>query len=446
MRICIYADNSCNYVNTLLDIWTDGDCAVLIDPRIPFEKAIEQMVLCNVKKCYIDTELDNLKINYAHKFGILFTVILKEEMKLFQKKSSYDLFFEKHWNHEALILFSSGTTGKSKGIILSYFNIQRNAEMVIDYMRPTADDKILIIKSLAHSSTVVGELLVALKTNTPVILGATTQHMSSLWNYIISNKITILCLNPTLLYLLTQYLLRIKPDISNCNLKKLYTSGSILGKEYVRKIKLILNSTSILNVYGLTEAGPRVTAQRQEEPIGSVGLPIGNVKIIVTDENGRQLDCGQNGIISVKTECLFKGYVSNESTLKKSVYKDWLNTGDIGYIDSVGNLFITGRLDRMIICGSHNVYPEQVEEIIMKYNGIKDCYVYGTDDPILGKKLICIYESKNELNSALLDHCRKHLAQYEIPKEFIYGTISKTPNGKKIAPVIHSDSKGSNKS
>lgn len=94
--------------------------------------------------------------------------------------------------------------------------------MIIEYMNPLVDDKNLIVKSLAHSSTVEGELLVALKTNTPFMLGNNIQHMSCLWKNLVNNKITILCLNPTLLHIFCEYLLRADPDISKFNVKKIY--------------------------------------------------------------------------------------------------------------------------------------------------------------------------------------------------------------------------------
>ena len=171
--------------------------------------------------------------------------------------------------------------------------------------------------------------------------------------------------------------------------------------------------------------------QIEEEPLGSVGKPIGDVKVIVTDEKGKPLQAGQKGIINVNTRCIFRGYVSSDSVEREAVYNDWLNTGDIGYFDSHDNLYVIGRRDRMVICGGHNVYPEYIEAIIMKLNGIKDCYVYGIKDDIWGEKLVCTYDSNVELNRELFFHCKKYLAQYEIPKTFIKGTIYKTPNGKK---------------
>lgn len=427
MRVGIYADNSSIYINTLISIWNKGDCAVLIDPRIPLEKALEQMKLCGVKVCYTDVEFANNEMTT----NLIFKKIEKQTINWFNEKTNIKESFCKFSDREALILFSSGTTGQAKGTILTFGGIQKNAEMIIDYMKPSADDKIFIIKSLAHSSTVVGELLVALFSEIPILLGNTKQHIGSLWNYVINNQITILCLNPSLLHLLSRYLLSVTSNINRNALKRIYTSGSILNVADVCNIKKVLNSVKVFNVYGLTEAGPRVTAQIQETPVGSVGLPIGNVEVIVTDDLGNKLANNQKGLISVKTDSVFKGYVSNESASKKTVYKDWLNTGDIGYFDEQGNLFITGRADRMVTCSGHNVYPEQIEDMISKLEYITDCYVYGVSDLTLGNKLICIYESSENRDKELLYYCNTQLAQYEIPKKFVHGKINKTANGKK---------------
>ena len=118
----------------LLSVWANGDCAVLIDPRIPLYSAMELMMLCDVKKCYIYYNLNDIPELNNKDFKIKFEVIQKEEIKLFTEQFKSAFFPKKYWKQEALILFSSGTTGKSKGIIHSFYNIHSIPQMNREFL------------------------------------------------------------------------------------------------------------------------------------------------------------------------------------------------------------------------------------------------------------------------------------------------------------------------
>ena len=120
----------------------------------------------------------------------------------------------------------------------------------------------------------------------------------------------------------------------------------------------------------------------------------------------------------------------------QSLYNDWLNTGDVGYMDEQNNLFITGRADNMINIGSHNVYSEEIENQIIKFPAVKDCIIIGAKDNIHGCKMICFYVAESNLSTELRAFCVNNLASYEVSSIFKQvAEIPKTNNEKKTRNI-----------
>lgn len=428
-RIGLVGENSVAFVEHLIKIWNDGNSAVLIDWRIPMDKISELLIAADAKLCYID-QAHFAEINVQNNFieFICYQNDQDEPTKL--PTHIYHSFKHNYAHKEAVILFSSGTTGQSKGIILSHYSIQTNADLIYDYMLPTNKDCMMIIKTIIHSSTLIGELLVSLKYNIPLYISPSCLLPSGIVNWISRLGISIVCLNPSLLVLLSRIVATRYFDLNK--LKEIYISGSIVPESVLKTSTKCFPNAQILNVYGLTEAGPRVTAQRKNMPLklGSVGKPIGDVKISIRGMDDEEVQTGQTGSIFVLTPCCFTAYITDECKHLDS--NGWLNTGDIGYIDSDGDLYITGRSDAMICIGSHNVYPEQVENVIIGYEYVYDCLVTSQNDILHGKVIVCEYVSDRELSGELRKYCVKHLAPYEIPAMFIrVDKIPQTAGGKK---------------
>lgn len=437
-RVALIGENSIGYVNALLDIWNHGDCAVLIDWRIPFETAVDMMKEADVKKCYIETGVYPEIFDEEHS-SVLLERYEKLNLKAEELPSSiYDKFRENYSKEEAVVIYSSGTTGKSKGIILSHFAINMNADAIIDYMKPTSDDCIYICKTLSHSSTLVGELLVALKTKTKLIVAPVIVPPRYVLNNLEKYGVTILCVNPTLLSLYADSYIPSKFNLSV--LRTIYVSGSILNDNVYTKAHETFSGTSIYNVYGLSEAGPRVTAQTENSSkSNSVGKPIKGVQIQIVDEQGKLLPRGDRGILHVSTQSQFNGYVVG-SQKHLSLYKTWLNTGDIGYIDNDGELHIVGRVDDVIIIDSHKIYPSTIEGIIMESRLVKECVVFKIEK---NKKTYmgCLYVGMKDETITLRNYLKKVLMPYEIPdiiqrSSFIPKTVTGKITRQKVMELI----------
>ena len=427
-RVALIGENSIGYVNALVDIWNNGDCAVLLDWRIPCPTAIEMMIEADVHTCFIEKGLFNKIENQIPDSIDCVTYEKQNSSAELLPNCIYEKFHKNYSGNEAIVIYSSGTTGKSKGIILSHFAINTNADAIIDYMKPTVEDCIYIAKTLSHSSTLTGELLVALKTRMKLVVAPTIVPPRYVLNNINKFGVTIVCLNPTLLSMLVNEYERSQYDISS--LKTIYVSGSILNDMVYEKAHAVFSYIQIYNVYGLSEAGPRVTAQRVDcSKSNSVGKPIKDVEIKIVNEQGSIVTSGEYGIIHVNTPSLFNGYiVGNNKHI--SLYEGWHNTGDVGYIDINGELHIINRFDDVIIIDSHKVYPSEVEKKIVEQSDVKECAVAKVE--LNGNEFIgCLYAGEKEIDRDIKEKLKSKLLVYEIPRFFLRcDALPRTKNGK----------------
>lgn len=432
-RVALIGENSVEYVSTLIDIWNCGNCAVLIDWRIPFTTAIEMMREANVEQCSIEKRLIE-KEDISGIKDIEFVIYERgSNSAQYLSNETYNKFQENYSQNEAVVIYSSGTTGKSKGIILSHFAINTNADAIIDYMQPNADDRIYMVRPLSHSSAITGELLVALKTHTPLLISTIAVHPRIILRNIISFNVTICCLNPTLLALATDEIEKTHYQLSS--LRTIYVSGSVLNDNtYIRSHKAF-SSIPIYNVYGLSEAAPRVTAQRAECcNSNSVGKPLRNVEVAVLYENGDDVPQGEYGTVCVKTPSIFSGYISGDK--RASLRPGWLNTGDIGYWDENGELHIVGRADDMLIIDTHKIYPTEIEEKILQCDDVKECVVTSVKYNKIDL-LACLYTGTQGAEKNIREYLTGKLPIYEIPRRYIYcRSIPRNNNGKISAKEV----------
>lgn len=435
-RVALIGTNSIGYIHALIDIWNNGDCVVLIDKNTPQQVAIDRMLEAEVKKCIIDQKIisnwDNNTITpicyEIFDSGVILDSVLPQFI--------YRKFKNNYSHSEAVVIYSSGTTGKSKGIILSHYAIQTNADSIAQYMDLLPSDCIYLGKSLTHSSTLTGELLVALKYQIKIVIAPLTVTPKYILRKIKKHRVTILCLNPTILELLSlEYdVAGVEYDISM--LKRIYVSESLLSDNLYCYSHKVFDKLDVYNVYGLSEAAPRVTAQtKQCCKSNSVGQPIKDVQVRIVNEHGELLTPGDRGIIHIKTPSIYSGYITGQ-TKYVSLYRDWLNTGDVGFFDENQELHVVGRIDDVVIIDSHKIYPADVEMAIIKNTSIASCAVVGLKFPdrdILG----CMCVGSEIDNSEIVSALKSKLLTYEIPKFYMFAPkLPTNQNGKILRNVV----------
>ncbi len=427
-RVALIGENSIEYVEKMLDIWNHGDCVVLLDWRIPFQTVVGMLDEAGVKTCYVEKKVFAKSDAFVPAWLKINQFESKNNTAVRLPESIYDAFKESYSTDEAVVIYSSGTTGKSKGIILSHYAINTNADAIIDYMEPVGNDCIYIAKSLSHSSTLTGELLVALKTRMALIIAPTIVPPRYVFRNVVLHGVTLLCLNPTLLKMYAEDYAHNHYDIST--LRTIYVSGSVLNGAICRTAREVFGGVQICNIYGLSEAGPRVAAQTKDCCTGnSVGRPIKDVGVAIIDDQGNPVESGKCGIIHVDTRSRYSGYISGNEK-HRSLFCGWLNTGDIGLFDENGELYVMGRIDDVIMIDSHKVYPSEVEERILQNIDVTKCAVFAVEESA-GIKIVCVYAADRPLAAGELRKLHKVLMPYEIPASFIQvDAIPTVVNGK----------------
>lgn len=328
-----------------------------------------------------------------------------------------------------LILSSSGTTSAPKGIMLTNKNIISNTCEIARYMNISMTDSILMIKSINHSSSITGELLVGLFKGCTIHIYNGIINAQVVIDYLKEYKISVFFAVPSILVSIVERLEKQQYSMENY-LKIIHFYGAVAYEKDIYKIIKYFSESEILYSYGLTEASPRVTYANKEKILckpGTSGSAINDVKIQIKNENNVLLPYEQGEIV-IKGPNVMKGYYKNDELTKKVLVNDELYTGDLGYIDEENDLFVIGRKDNMIIKNGRNIYPEEIEKVISMIDGVTEALVTGKSEIIIAY-VVCDINKQNIRDFSVF--CRHHLEDYKVPDKYVFvPELKKNANNK----------------
>ena len=319
-------------------------------------------------------------------------------------------------NNPCAIIYTSGTTGNPKGAVLSHKNLVKNVEQ-INILKCSRENKILCVLPMYHCFGWTCCVLYSLYCGAQIFILRAFKHRETV-DLIRNEKITDLYAVPSIYRLITT--LGNFEDLKSVRLAM--CSGTTLplkvAKDFEEKFKI-----KISEGYGLSEASPIVTLTIPgEEREGSIGKAIPDEILEIIDSHGKILKNGEIGELLVSGENVMLGYWKNISATREAIDElGRLHTGDIVKIDADGYVFIVNRVKDMIISMGENIYPREVEEIIYKFEGIKDAAVVGVEDKLRGQAGACFYVLEKDANfdiRELKKFLQKNLALYKIPREF----------------------------
>jgi len=331
----------------------------------------------------------------------------------------------------AAILYTGGTTGIPKGVMLSHENINTAIHTVVFNERSNETDRALCFLPFNH---IFGQMH---------IMNATTLSagclemmpafdMDRVLHAMGTGRVTKLFAVPTI-YVRLLAVEGLKEKLGS--VRYCFSAAASMAADVVRQWKE-RTGLAIYEGYGMTEAAPCVTYNHHyRHVIGSVGTEVPGVEVQIRDQNGDQVKQGHEGEICIRGRNIMKGYLNNPEGTKEAFWEgEWFRSGDVGLFDDDGYLYIVDRIKDMIITGGENVYSREVEEVLYTRPEVQECAVIGLPDPEWGERVtafIILQQGKTFDKNELSAYLKAHLSSFKVPKEYLtVNDFPRSPAGK----------------
>ena len=342
----------------------------------------------------------------------------------------------------AVLIYSGGTTGIAKGIMLSHFNLVANAHQIIAWGHLTDEQGVLAVLPLFHGFGMSVTMNAAVLAGGEIFL-VPRFKAKGVAKAIHKYKPSFFIGVPTMFVQLSNL-----PDIHRYDFRSL--RGTFVGAAPLTKaIKDDFEKKTggrMIEGYGLTEAVTAIMANPYQglHKIGSVGLPFPDVDVkIVNLDDGHDLATGELGEIVLRSPTVMLGYYKNAEETQKTIVDGWLYTGDIGYMDEDGYFYITDRKKDLIIVGGFNVFPREIDELIYQHPKVKEGITIGLPDPHKGERIkvyIVLKEGETATPEEFITYFKERLTPYKVPREVEFRTeLPKSMIGKILRRALREE-------
>jgi len=341
------------------------------------------------------------------------------------------------------LMYTSGTTDRPKGVMHSYENFYWKCMDHVMALGLSADDRLLVVGPLYHVGAFDLPGVAVLWVGGALCLHRDFDAARVLAS-VQDEQLTCAWLAPVMLGQLLAHEGRGRYDLSS--LRWTIGGGERTPEGRIRAFTGLFPKARYIDGYGLTEScsgDTLMVAGREIEKIGSTGRALAHVEVEIRDEAGQRLKAGQAGEICLRGPKVTKGYWKDPEKTRASFFGDWFRTGDVGYLDKDGFLFLTDRKKDMIISGGENIASSEVERVIYQMPEVQDVAVIGLPDERWGERPVAIVVPKPGATldfAALETHCRAHLAGFKVPAALhLRATLPRNPSGKILKRVLRTE-------
>ena len=346
------------------------------------------------------------------------------------------------YNPEAILalVYTSGTTGRPKGVVVTHADILANVHH-LNYWMPYREGGVyfhaapmfhILDFPFMFAAPAVGACQVTMPTFSPRSFCETVERA----------RVSHTVLVPTMITMLTHFSELTKYDLTS--LEQLGYGGSPMAPELIHRTREVLPHLKLVQGYGLSETGFLTGLQdheHTEDRLMSCGRTCPGIDLRVVDESGKEVGAGHPGELVVRGANVMRGYWNNTEATALAFRDGLFRTGDIGYQDAAGYVYILDRVKDMMVTGGENVYSGEVEAVLYAHPAVREAAVFGIPDPQWGElAMACVVLQPGKALSAeeLITHCRRSLANYKIPRrvEFLDTELPKSGSGKILKRML----------
>lgn len=340
----------------------------------------------------------------------------------------------------ACIVYTSGTTGKPKGAMLSFRNILSNSVGAQEAFRINDKDRFIVFLPMFHSFTLSVMVILPIFASASIVIVKSIFPFANVLKQALLKRVTIFLGVPTLYNSLLKA--KIPWYFMMFNKIRIFISGSApLSEQVLKDFSVKFKNAVLTEGYGLSECSPAVAVNRldKQKPL-SVGIPLPGYEVKIVDEEMSEVPVDVVGEIIVKGDCVMQGYLNRPEATEETILNGWLLTGDLGKVDEEGFIYIVDRKKDLIISKGINIYPREIEEILYKYEGVDSAAVVGVKNEANDEEVMAFIQAQENVDLRELEikkYLKAHLANFKIPKHIYFvEELPKNATGKVLKRIL----------